>query len=389
MTPTSSWDAADRRRWDRLIGGVTAAWRQGWQPAEVVRHARRTFGAAAARLVTDVIAAEMRGYLPATVADRWRGQLDALGAEVWWRSDDRYLQAWCARERADGAAMNRCAAQVLLLLDTLIRLETLCPLPGTAERDAGPAGAGAAGRWRSETGEGIAPKVLRRVRALLDKAESTDFPSEAEALTARAQELMARHSIDAALLAAAGTAAPEEVAGVRLGIDSPYESPKTLLLQVVARANRCRMVWRRKLGLATVVGFPADLEAVELLFTSLLVQATSAMLREGTRTDARGRSRTRSFRHSFLTGYAYRIGERLRAATDEMVERAAEASAGGGPLPVLAARERAVDIAVSTRFANVARRTVHAGGDREGWLFGRAAADHARLHGRPEIGPAR
>ncbi|RST20878.1 bifunctional 3'-5' exonuclease/DNA polymerase [Streptomyces sp. WAC04770] len=44
--------------------------------------------------------------------------------------------------------------------------------------------------------------MLTRIRALLAKAEATGFPEEAEALTAKAQELMARHSIDEALLAA-------------------------------------------------------------------------------------------------------------------------------------------------------------------------------------------
>jgi hypothetical protein len=39
-------------------------------------------------------------------------------------------------------------------------------------------------------------RMLDRVRALLAKAESTDFPQEADAFTARAQELMARHRID-------------------------------------------------------------------------------------------------------------------------------------------------------------------------------------------------
>jgi hypothetical protein len=38
------------------------------------------------------------------------------------------------------------------------------------------------------------------VRALLAKAESTTYPEEADALTAKAQELMARHSIDRAML---------------------------------------------------------------------------------------------------------------------------------------------------------------------------------------------
>jgi hypothetical protein len=47
--------------------------------------------------------------------------------------------------------------------------------------------------------------------------------------------------------------------------------------RVVATANRCRVVWHRNLGLRTVMGFRTDLDAVELLFTSLLVQATTAL----------------------------------------------------------------------------------------------------------------
>src|SRR5262249_11766348 len=120
------------------------------------------------------------------------------------------------------------------------------------------------------------PRILDKVRALLAKAESTGFAEEAEALTAKAQQLMARHSIDEALLAAR-EGARDEPAGCRVGIDSPYELAKASLLDVVAGANRCRSVWAKSLGFATVIGFQPDLDAVELLYTSLLVQATSAM----------------------------------------------------------------------------------------------------------------
>jgi hypothetical protein len=114
---------------------------------------------------------------------------------------------------------------------------------------------------------------------------------------------MARHSIDALLAAAADQAAgggPGQSDGRRLFVDSPYEGPKAALVDVIAKANRCRSVWHKDLGLSTVLGFPADLESVELLYTSLLVQATSAMVAADSRQDAGGRSRTRSFRQSFL-----------------------------------------------------------------------------------------
>jgi hypothetical protein len=258
----------------------------------------------------------------------------------------------------------------------------LAPPPGSAGARPG----GAAGPQRSPAfapKTGSEPRMLGRIRALLAKAESTEFPDEAEALTAKAQQLMAQHSIDEALLAAASGSACEPGA-CRIGIDNPYEAPKAVLLDAVAQANRSRSVWSKDLGFCTVVGFPADLEAVELLYTSLLVQATGGMNGGG--------SRTKSFRQSFLVAYASRIRERLSEATAQATEEAlggersggAAAEAGGAMslLPVLAARDEAVRESTERMFPTLkAGRTVRAN-DYEGWTQGRAAADRARLHGQ-------
>jgi hypothetical protein len=134
-----------------------------------------------------------------------------------------------------------------------------------------------------------------------------------------------------------------------------------------------------------VLGFPSDLDAVELLFTSLLVQATTALVHAGSRQDARGRSSTRSFRHSFLTAYAQRIGERLDGATGEAVRQAAAEPAGRDLLPVLAAREESVEQAVAALFPKLTRHRVGAVRNHEGWLAGRAAADLASLNARSEV----
>jgi hypothetical protein len=80
----------------------------------------------------------------------------------------------------------------------------------------------------------------------------------------------------------------------RLWIDQPYVSAKSMLVHAVAEANRCQSVLSESLGFCTLIGEPADLEAVELLVTSLLVQANAAMLRYGQQADRRGASRTRS-----------------------------------------------------------------------------------------------
>lgn len=372
-----------RAVWASLEEAVTTSWQRGWQPAEVVRQVQRTCGERHGRLAADAIGGQMRRYAAATVDQRWAAQLAGLGAAPWWDRDDEYLDRWGQREALDRSAVIGCALEVLFALARLPHMSPLLPLPGTVLRGT-PASAAAAAR-------AVDQRMLERVRALLAKAESTEFPEEAEALTARAQELMARHSIDDALLAAAaaqraGPSGPGEASGRRLFIDNPYEAAKAILLEVIATANRCRAVWHKPLGLSSVVGFPPDLDAVELLFTSLLVQASTAMLAAGSRRDAHGRSRTRSFRQSFLAAYAQRIGERLAEATGHAERQAAaESSAGSDLLPVLAARSRVVDAAFEAMFAGSTTFSAGAVSNREGWYAGRAAADLATLQSRREV----
>jgi Protein of unknown function (DUF2786) len=372
--PAGGQRVVDETLFRCLQTAVTLGWRQGWQPAELVRHVRRVLGDAHAGMAADAIAAELRGYAPATVDERWAAQLTALEANLWW-GNSGCLERWRDRTGLDREPAIRCALEVLYLLSTLPALAQLCSIPGAARQ-----GTLAPGRQAQPADQ----RMLERVRALLAKAESTEFAAEAEALTARAQELMARHSIDYAMLAATSGHA-ETPSGRRLFVDRPYEAPKAVLLDVVATANRCRAIWHRNLGLSTMLGFPGDLDAVELLFTSLLVQATTAMVRAGARRDSYGRSRTRSFRQSFLASYAQRIGERLAEAADAAQQQAAADSAGTNLLPVLAARDSAVDEAVADMFPGMTRSAVTSVNDQEGWLRGRAAADLAALHRRGEV----
>jgi hypothetical protein len=350
---------------ETLQRAVMGAWRSGWQPADLARIMARRLGSGHQRLVVDAMAALMRAHPSATVDRRWDDQLRSVDAVVWWDRDEEFLVRWGQRQEVDRVAAITCAIEVLDLLARTPTIPLLCPLPGSARREA-PTG-----------GKDVEPRILEKVRALLAKAESTEFPEEAEALTAKAQEFMARHSIDAALLAAA-TSRRDEPIGVRVGIDPPYEAAKALLLQKVAEANRCRVVWSEELCFATVIGFEADLHAVELLFMSLHVQATTAVVRAGSRWTSDGRSRTRAFRKSFLTAYAIRIGDRLRGATDDAT-RKASGSDSGSLLPVLAARDESVREKFDLLFSGVRYAAVGVV-DREGWASGTAAADQAVLH---------
>lgn len=218
--------------------------------------------------------------------------------------------------------------------------------------------------------------MLAKVRALLAKAESTTFEEEADALTAKAQELMARHAIDQAMLEG-GNERGDGPSGRRIWVEDPYARAKSRLLASVADANRCRTVWDSMFAFSTVFGFVGDLDIVEVLYTSLLVQATRAMTAAGSVTDIDGRSRTRSFRQSFMMSFASRIWERLLAATDSATEAAREVH-GETLLPVLASREAMVDELVNQAFPHLVKRDVRIS-NWDGWVAGRLAADRAHL----------
>ncbi|MGC4855356.1 DUF2786 domain-containing protein [Micromonospora sp. DT4] len=381
LADDSGW-AGGRRAVDSALTAIaqrelSAVWTRGWQPVDVVRAARRDYGPRHGRIVVDVIAAEMRGYAAAAVDERWEAQLRELDSAVWWARDDEYLSAVGEREGLARPELIRCLLQVLHVFSTCPQIQVLCPPPGRARRGS----LGAAG------GQAADPRQLERVRALLAKAESTSFAEEAEAYTAKAQELMARHSIDYALLSV-GTGIRDEPVGRRIGIDNPYEAPKVLLFDAVAGANRCRAIWSSSFGFVTVLGFAADIDAVELLFTSLLVQATAAMMQAGSRRDAHGRSTTRSFRQSFLTAFAQRIGERLATATKQATEQASRDLAGQPGtdrlLPILASRDSAVGAMADDLFPDLVGRPVSVT-NRDGWASGRAAADQAQLATRRAV----
>lgn len=102
-----------------------------------------------------------------------------------------------------------------------------------------------------------------------------------------------------------------------------------------------------------------DLEITELLVTSLLVQATRAMVAEGSQTTRSGTSRTRSFRQSFLVSYATHIGERL----DEAGARAHDPVEDERLLPVLAERSRVVEETFENMFSDLVERSRRAIGD--------------------------
>jgi hypothetical protein len=352
-----------------LHEAVAARWRGGWQPVELHRVVTRRSYRTYAHLVTDAVAAHLREFPPDAVDPRWQAQADELHAYDWWTDDATYLDQLAQRWKFDRVAVLDMVVGLLAILTELPPIEVLIPPPGTVPDRPGAAGP-------------VDPGLLGRVRGLLAKAESSSYPAEAEAYTAKAQELVARHSIDEALLAAHadGTAALVPFAR-RFGVDHPYEGEKADVLDAVARANRCYAVWSPDVGFATVFGFDTDLDAVDLLYTSLLLQAHRAMARTEPAGGKAGRARLRAFRQSFLVAFAVRIGERLTAATGSALAEAARAATADPAdlLPVLAARDEQVRETMRRVFPRTVRDRGSRVDSREGWDSGRDAADLAAL----------
>ncbi|PWJ55102.1 Protein of unknown function [Quadrisphaera granulorum] len=362
-----------------LLAVVEQRWQQGWEPADVLRLARRRLSRVHVYLLGAAVAEQLSRYPADSVEVRWDDQLQAAG----WRSRAEGASALADAMGSWPGGWPALARPTVELIGMLAAQGTLPPVsaaPGGLAQKA------RAARSSADRAADVDAKVLAKVRALLAKAESTDYPAEAETFTAAAQSLMARHSIDAALLAASqpDSGQGDGVRCLRLDVEAPYENAKALLLQCIADANRCRAVWASDAGFSNVIGYPSDLLAVEVLYTSLLVQALTSLTAAGRSAEAGARSRSATFRRSYLHSYAQRIGERLTLASETTTNEVA-AGTSQALLPVLAARSKAVEDTVEELFPHVQRKATSTV-DPAGWASGRAAADLASLAPGAEVG---
>jgi hypothetical protein len=246
--------------------------------------------------------------------------------------------------------------------------------------------------------------VLARIRKILAKAEDpAATPAEAEVYTAKAAELVAAYGIDAALLSerAPGT----DTVGNRLVVlDAPYALDKAGLLNGVAAALRCRAVQRTRYDAEGakeismhLFGFESDLARAEVLYTSLLLQATSAVRRA----TAPAWENLAAYRRSWLAGFTSAVVSRLHEAEDrartsaESERRCSGGSVGGGRSVALVLADRSVEVsrAVEQEYPSLqrgGRRHLSGSGRRSGYQAGqRADLGGTRLRGGRRQLPAR
>lgn len=126
--------------------------------------------------------------------------------------------------------------------------------------------------------------VLRKVQALIAKADSTTFDEERDALLAKADDLMLKYAIESYELDRARDARKRSEKIVLREIemvdyDHPVSRALIDLMSEVARHLRCRVAYagagRYGHLTAKVVGFEGDVEFCEMLYTSLWLQMTT------------------------------------------------------------------------------------------------------------------
>jgi hypothetical protein len=233
------------------------------------------------------------------------------------------------------------------------------------------------------------------IEALLRKAESSHSTEEAEAFTAKAEELMVKYGIDAAMLQAKEKAGSrkEEVVSDGIQFTGTYTKPLLMGAHLLVMGLTDAIVTYRtgdrgnmRLGL---VGFESDIARAKTLIASIQLQAIAAMERwwkaegrhEAMLMGATSREQLVR-RRGFIQGYFAEAGSRLRALRTRV-----EAEAGAGTAVALVDRAALVrnDEAVRRLGLGKGRKSRGWATDYSGQRAGRAAGANADI-GQTRVG---
>lgn len=241
-------------------------------------------------------------------------------------------------------------------------------------------------------------KYAARIQALLDKAESTNSEAEAQALTAKAAELVTKYGIEQAELDAIREASGQGKGSIiesRMWFGGTYCHGLMLgAYQILMafggalQATRSRSPHRDYLGIApegdtrrglylTIYGYESDIEQAKVLISSVLLQSVSAARRWWREQNADWYASPMIARRSYIEGYFSGAADKIAASRTKVVSEASESGA-------LALIDRAEEVKRSfdERYAG-ARNT--RGHSRNGW----AATAGRRDGANADVGSSR
>jgi len=230
--------------------------------------------------------------------------------------------------------------------------------------------------------------LLERVRKLLAKAEDPAVtPAEAEALTTKAAELMARYGIDRVLLAA-DRPSTDHPADRVIDIPNPWARIQAHMLCGLGAAMRCQCVIlpsREPGSRVHMFGFASDLERCEVLYTSVLVQMWQSLAAADV---PAWTASPRAWRRSWLLGFTTAVVARVRAAEQKAAQQATAPAAASGSRAALVLADRSQIIARNLEQAYPVTRKSRVTCTGSGYGAGHAKGEQAdlgsgRLHARP------
>lgn len=224
--------------------------------------------------------------------------------------------------------------------------------------------------------------TLDRVRKLLAQAEDEGTTqAEAEAFTAKAAALMARHGIDRVRL---GALHPEtdKPGDRKIDVDNPWSRVKTTLLNGIAGAMNCQCVLLDNRSApgdrVHLFGYESDMERVDILYTSLLLQMTSAL----NHAQMPYYENKRAWSRSFMLGYISAVTGRVKtaeASARSTAETEDKSSGSTSTALVLANRSLQVKSLVNQTYGKLrSTRATYSGG---GYSAGHSEGQRARIGG--------
>jgi hypothetical protein len=252
---------------------------------------------------------------------------------------------------------------------------------------------------------------LETIRKLLALAERAGTEAEAEVANRKAEAMIAEYGIEAAMLADAGAIA-DEVGNRIMVLPDPYARQKAQLLTDISGPLRVQVIWnlaasRRIKGFQVhLFGMQSDLDRLDVLFTSLLVQAATGMAQARPDAVAGWRQQDLSwtwvnelkptatqvaaFRRDWLAGFGRKVSLRLKES-ENRAKADAPAASGGAPGAelVLVHRDDLVKRAIRGFYPRLGSSRARAVRNADAYNHGYAAGARADLGGARIAGRTR
>lgn len=220
--------------------------------------------------------------------------------------------------------------------------------------------------------EDVQETYADKIAKLLRKAETTDSATEADALNAKAQQLMVKYQITDELLAQAeGRERTEKIVQETIRYRGVFHRALFNIGWAITKSNDCRGL----INLHTndtellIVGFESDVAHVKMLDMSLQIQASTAMQRWYRGQDVTGLTPMQKYkmRREFFMAFARGLDvklQRARAAgiNEAVVDEAARSGVAADQVKhstdlVLVSKQRRVDEWMDSTYGGTLRQT--------------------------------